>query len=376
VQFDQHPVLSRIRRYAANTLLVVLAAFAGVLLSELILRLWTPAVIGQTAFRGSHRIRHHILLPGSSGVLETPEFSVRYAINGQGLRDDEVLPKQSGEFRIAILGDSFTEGFGVDVESCYVQRVERSLNTNAAGGLHFNVLNCGVVSYSPLLELIQLKEQVLALSPDLVIVAFDMTDLDDDKNYSAEAVFAPSGEPIGAQNRHSLPRKFSILPSGELRTFIRDNSYVFALVNTAMISLWPPPIQREWLQHTTDLSVGQWREKVDRSLRFLGFIGTFCRDRGIPLVLVTYPFGHQASSSEWVEGRKRYGIGPGRFDSFIFDELGEFAQKSHMPFLNMTDAFRSHSDGSLYFPMDGHWTPRGHAVAADTLVAYLRNSVL
>jgi len=329
-------------------------------------------MIAEKAIRRSHEIRHHILIPHSHATLETPEFSVEYHINGDGFRDDELTTRRNGEVRIAVLGDSFTEGFGVAVESCYVQLLERLLNRKGSSETFFNVVNCGVVSYSPLLQVIQLKAQVLAISPDVVIIAFDMSDLDDDRGYAEEATFTESGEPISARNTYRLSDRWSLLPHGPLRTFARDNSYIFALFNTAMLRLSTPEIRGERLKHTVERDVGERRQDLERSFAYLRILNRLCSERGILFRLITYPYGHQASASEWLKGRAEYDIGPGRYDSFIFEKLEAFAVKEGIPYLDMTPAFRRSGVGQLYFAFDGHWTTRGHAVVADTLARFLR----
>ena len=54
--------------------------------------------------------------------------------------------------------------------------------------------------------------------------------------------------------------------------------------------------------------------------------------------------------------------------------LSAWAMARGIPFLSLTEAFRSaNGHARLNFPLDGHWTPAGHAVAARALGRWLRS---
>jgi lysophospholipase L1-like esterase len=58
----------------------------------------------------------------------TPEKELLYRINAQGFRDRErVRPKPSGMYRILVLGDSVTFGFGVQPEESFTRLLEAEL---------------------------------------------------------------------------------------------------------------------------------------------------------------------------------------------------------------------------------------------------------
>src|SRR5690606_25497235 len=91
--------------------------------------------------------------------------------NSLGLRDDE-LPeeKRPGTFRIVVLGDSWTVGINVARDETYPARLEELLARSAAPG-SVEVLNFGVVGGRAATGE-RLLSRVLALHPDLVVVAY------------------------------------------------------------------------------------------------------------------------------------------------------------------------------------------------------------
>ena len=101
-----------------------------------------------------------------------------YKINSLGLRENDeiILPKPKKEFRIFVVGDSFIFG-----NPNLIAQLETNLNKLFGNDqINFNVINCGVSSYSSLLHLARLKHQLLNLDPNAIIYFPDLTDVYDD----------------------------------------------------------------------------------------------------------------------------------------------------------------------------------------------------
>src|SRR5262245_8344319 len=113
---------------------------------------------------------HHSLRPGYSDQnFHTSSF---------GLRTPEVaVPKPAGTFRVLLLGDSFTFGYGVKEDEGFARVLERQLRRDANRPIE--VVNAGVISYCPLLEYLQYVHHLNLLEPDVVILNFDMSDVQD-----------------------------------------------------------------------------------------------------------------------------------------------------------------------------------------------------
>ena len=96
------------------------------------------------------------------------------AINREGFRDiDHDEAKPANVFRVAILGDSFTEAREVDLDHTYWKILERGLEKCLGGaGRDAEVLSFGVNGYGTAQELIVLDKYVWKYKPDLVLLAF------------------------------------------------------------------------------------------------------------------------------------------------------------------------------------------------------------
>lgn len=100
-------------------------------------------------------------------------------LSRQGLRDVEhALTKPPGVMRVALLGDSATEGLQVPLAETYGCELQRLLNSGreADGGRKVEVINFGCSSYSNGQELLQLRRHVVAFQPDLVILMYNRGD--------------------------------------------------------------------------------------------------------------------------------------------------------------------------------------------------------
>lgn len=103
-------------------------------------------------------------------------YGVKVDINSKGLRDNEYsYEKTKGVYRILVLGDSVTFGWGVPFDDTYPKRLERELNKRS-DGRRYEVLNSGVGNYGTREEAIYLREEGLKYTPDMIILGYFIND--------------------------------------------------------------------------------------------------------------------------------------------------------------------------------------------------------
>ncbi len=102
------------------------------------------------------------------------EGRTHFAVNQDGFRDiDHPSGKIQGVFRIAVLGDSFTEGREVSLDQTFWKVAEANMRTcMPAGHKRVEVLGFGVNGYGTAQELMVLREKVWKYAPDVVVLAF------------------------------------------------------------------------------------------------------------------------------------------------------------------------------------------------------------
>jgi len=360
--------------------LLLASLLFSILLGEVLLRIWTPEVLADKSVRRADPLLNHSLAPSSAYRFRTPEWNVEFRTNADGFHDHEFSAPGGSEYRIALIGDSFAEGFGVELDSSFGKRLERSLNTGGEGR-RFVVMNFAVAGYSPLIEYILLTRRVLEYRPQLVIQCYDMSDVREDHVYALLADFDSRLRPLSVAPVKPGDLRIRFRPWWWVKGLIQSHSYLYSLGTSLLASPGnsadpgPPSIDGPGGRHMIDSTDDGWAPYFRASQNYVKFCADTLRAVGIPYVLCTYPYGIQVGPLEWKEGRKAYGFGPGVYRSAIFPSLERFARKEGVPFLNMTAAFQARSNGSLYFRYDPHWTAEGHRVAADTLLEFLREHI-
>lgn len=97
--------------------------------------------------------------------------------NARGFRGPPLEPrKPSGCVRVAALGDSIAFGWGVAAGEAWPQRLVQLLR-EAHPGRRIEVINTGVPGYNTAMEVAALREKVLPLEPDVVVIGFVANDL-------------------------------------------------------------------------------------------------------------------------------------------------------------------------------------------------------
>jgi hypothetical protein len=102
--------------------------------------------------------------------LRSPEYDQVLRTNHRGFVGPDVPePKPAGEFRIVVLGDSYTAGGQVPYEQNYTAVLERELLSD--GYANVRVINAGVGGCGTMCQAGILRENVGWMKPDLVLVA-------------------------------------------------------------------------------------------------------------------------------------------------------------------------------------------------------------
>ncbi len=149
------------KRRLQNALLA-LASTAAVF----ILAIVVDRVIGRIS-PPSELDRGLLFSPYSAVRYETIEFDCRVQINNLGFRGADTTLEKSHKTRIVAIGDSFTFGWGVDLEETWVKRLETEL---IAEGHDVEILNLGVPGFGPGEYADTAEKLIPILKPDLVLV--------------------------------------------------------------------------------------------------------------------------------------------------------------------------------------------------------------
>lgn len=145
--------------------LVFSVAFIGISLGILIFINFAIGLVRDPEQAGAGLI----FTPHSAAEYTTVEFNYKAEINSLGLRNKEIsAEKDDGTFRILCFGDSWTFGWGVDLEHSWPMQMERYFKEN--GHTNIEVINCGQPGKFTPGYRESLSRAVPLLKPDLVLV--------------------------------------------------------------------------------------------------------------------------------------------------------------------------------------------------------------
>jgi hypothetical protein len=159
------------RNIAKKLLLILFSTFFSLAVCEISLRLLGYRCSG--SFFTTDPLLGWSLRPGSS-AWQVDEGVAWVKINSHGYRDRErTISKPPGVYRVAVLGDSFTEARQLDIDKTFTSLAEGELNRrHCFGARKVEVLNFGTLGYNTGQELLLLRERVWKFSPDIVVLNF------------------------------------------------------------------------------------------------------------------------------------------------------------------------------------------------------------
>ena len=328
-------------------------------------------------------------VPDASGRLIKPEFDVEYRINSFGLRDREYSRlKPPGTRRLLIFGDSFAEGWGVQMEETVGRRLERELNSTQPDFAN-QVLNFGVAGFGTDQELLYFDQLGRHYEPDHILLLFYPNDLLNNlskRGIGAERGFKPyfTLDSPGNLNLRGVPVRRSAfwnddvsgqLPwSLSLLRYVTRNWHLAALISNS----FPAPLSPGQSQMFYDALYGTRPDaRTARMWHLSAKVLEAFRDRvvaaGADLHLVYVPSIVQVEDADWQRKRQLNGL-RGEFDLAKPNrELASISARNDNPLLDLYPAFKR-SEEKLYYD-ESHWNRTGHRLAAQVIAAYLRTSV-
>jgi len=256
--------------------------------------------------------------------LNTEYEGAPLVTNSLGLRDYREPNKNRDTEQVIILGDSFTFGFKLPLESSYPFLLEKYLNEKGPEK-HFEVINAGVPGYSTENELKQLKKIIARYKPGWIILAYHPAD--------------------GQKSQENFSRTF-----GEK---LRKNSAFFTwftrYYRTKLIKYLPPP--RFSLAPDFD---GPKYTNIKKALLEVRNIARTNRAQIAVLMIVPLV--------DW--------------DSYPYQKLhsqmASFCRENGMYFIDPFQALSKIDSGSLWVAVnDNHYNEKANAIVAKVLYGFL-----
>ena len=284
-------------------------------------------------------------------------------INNYGYRDRDFTLEKSGKKRVLFLGDSFIMGLTSTPDKTIPKELERIL------GPRYEVFNMGVYGYGPDQSLVQLREEVLAFKPDMVILSlFPSNDFDD--NYKNRLFFMNKSGKLVESPRNAVT---STIPVLDTLYFIDYILFKFGIKAGYFTDLFTT------LHHDAfdfDLYRGEgsdiFKEKTALMKGVLGEIAAELEKRNIPLLTLIIPYGPAFEQSIIRE--------PIAYVPYYYEDLTEqILREEKMHALNLYKLLNAYTFKEPLFARDSggeHLSAFGHKVAAGALYSYMNKEHL
>ena len=317
-------------------------------------------------------------------------------INADGLRDvDHARRKPAGTWRLAVLGDSFTQGREARLQDIFPRVLEARLrDCPRLADRRPEVVNFGVAGFGTAQELLELRHRVWDYGPDAVLLAFyvgnDVADnhprLAADADYRPFFVYGDDGRlREDLRFRDSARYRFETSNVGNLRTRLKRHVRVWQVAGRALLMLelrWSRPEYRT--VHSRELGVvpgalapprdDDWREAWRLTEGVLLLMRDEARAHGASFYVFTIgaPIQVDPDAAARRAEADRLGVA-----DLLYPErrLVDFAARNGLVMFPLIEPMATAAERDHVYlhglPESGlefqHWNAKGHALAADLL---------
>ncbi len=324
-------------------------------------------------FRTSHPYYHHGLLSLQYSQTQWGPINYQVYTSSLGFRDfgKREIPLASNQYRVVLMGDSHTEAVGVKFEESFAGRLHSAMDS-----LGVQILNAGVVSYSPKLYYLKTKYllEKVGLQFDALFVFIDISDI---QNEFAYEKFEPKNKnwiTISVDNINLFLRRRSFIYYG-LKKYYQDSqrtAFYNAISNNQIKHNNTVDIYHDFFSdfddkllmsnpefHTTltewysDKSLYErWGKKgVSLMTHHMKQLVKLCKEHNIDLTISVHPW--------------RRNVQKGNSEDPHVSYWRRFANEHHTEFINFYPVFINgkNADSVIqrnFHLKDNHWNGAGH----------------
>ena len=282
-----------------------------------------------------------------------------FIINAAGFRDREhTLDKPDPVYRIAVLGDEYSEAMGVRLADTWWLQLEPKLrHCDFKPGRLVEVLNFGVAGYGTAQELVLLQKTVMRYAPDLVLLQFSNRDDVIDNSF---ALTPYKLRPFYFLDAHGVPRideSFAGSPTFERRMQTRYRLFAEIADHTRAFQLARDLARETFIApaHAEEAPLGAPADRLHEDAwrvteALIARIADYARRNGADTAVVAVPHMRQL----------------GEAIAYPDQRLAVLGERLAVPVITLgRDLASSH-----YRP-SGEWTSEGHRAAAAAIVRRL-----
>ena len=399
-------ILKVLKKYRFQLVLFIFGLFFSILTVDVYLRITEDKSSDGGQCSSLDKYFHNVMIPNTVCRQISDEWDVEFSINNLGIRDEDLsFYKPDDEYRLVLLGDSFTQGHGVELEDRYSTIIEKRFNENNPN-VNINIINLAIFGHSPLTQYLYLKKVGLLFNPDLMMYAFTITDFFDDNKRFEELIFSYpdlGGDAILVKiesgqvefdfekiNKSAAIEKNQEIEKSKtvylIKKWLRENIRIYKFTINFIKNTVRDEKENQSLTgdidhdiysiiRGDDISEDDWQKLWKIPITNLVNMKKLLEEKNIPFVVIAIPDAIQVSSKEW-PGRTLISVDENFSDTrepFEY-ELTERLNSHDIPTINLLPGFKQSGKFPLYFSQDYHWNKTGHELAAEIIYNYLLNA--
>jgi hypothetical protein len=276
--------------------------------------------------------------PHSSFTASTRYFTYSASINSLGWRGAELSPKQPGEYRVMLIGDSATFGTGVNDADTISAQIERAARERGGRQRTLTAYNFGHPGYNLVQELIVLRDYFDAVKPDHVVLILSVyTDNLGDaiSDLDAEGNFTSLKEPADALHR--------------------DISSFYGPMNWSMLFRM---FQLKFLSTRIYYDLSQRPDILQKSYALIDAFAAECRAKGAAFTVVNVysPDAVKGGLHEYWNGSRK-----------VHALYTKHCRDDHIDVIDMLEFMSGYQDWKKYYFGEGHFNVPGARKAAEVI---------
>ena len=268
------------------------------------------------------------------GYTRIPNYTTKTArdvifiTNNLGFRDINRDEKSKNK-KIAVIGDSVLEGFGVEVDDRVSNKIETSL---LAKNLNYDLLNFSIAGYATIDQVQILERYVLDYSPESIILQICYNDF---QRNLIESL--PKSEELSFKKVLQTNSAFYLFISEQYSYFKLKNGKHNQIPNVKPVS------QDEW----------KWTKF------YLNKMKNLCETHNIEFIVSYVPLASEVIISQDEIGKK------------VNNDLGNYCTKDSIVFLSVINQFRDYYNPDYLYLDDCHLSVKGNELLSKIIVEHL-----
>ncbi|MCX5759429.1 MAG: SGNH/GDSL hydrolase family protein, partial [Candidatus Hydrogenedentes bacterium] len=322
-------------------------------------------------------------------VSERTTQDVVFHLSSLGFRDREYGEKEHGEYRILMLGDSFTMGHATRNDNDTIPKLLESILTQELDRIpehpsQVSVINAGCGGAGPIQELGML-ERGLTLKPDLVILEiFPQNDIENSlelvnkrqRAYDVDwqnALREYQGMNIFPYRAEMAVRRASCLYRFFVARFEHNENLIARFFSIAKIlpSFDLPGFSpNEDRPSFLEVNLKEWYPELEEGFDILKddmvAIVRMCSQNGADFIAYTIPDYNEVSEQAWASYQEQY---KGQVEYVHLNGLKKvavFLEEQCIPNFTIFDALKAHGHvDDEYYRFDGHLSEIGNSIASE-----------